>query len=89
MHAFARTAILLSALGAILSIGYFLIQRPANDNSLRFGAQAHGLLLGAAVAIKPLKNDVTYANMYHDDNAHRRASEYPSQPAQFVSRLIQ
>lgn len=61
MRVFARAAISFLVLAAVLSIGVFLIQMPAIDHSLRFGAQTRGLLLGAAVTARPLKNDVIYA----------------------------
>ena len=38
-----------------------MVHEPSDTNTLRFGAASRGILMGAAVAIRPLKNDVKYA----------------------------
>ena len=71
-------------LGAILMPGS-IVARGAHDTGLRVGARAHGLLVGAAVAVGPLKNDVTYArllarnfNIIVPENGMKFASVHPS-----------
>jgi endo-1,4-beta-xylanase len=58
---FAATAMLLLLLGAGLSTNNAVAQEPALANTLRFGAQARGILIGAEVASQPLENEMRYA----------------------------
>jgi endo-1,4-beta-xylanase len=44
-----------------LLTGDTVVQEPVSTHTLRFGAQARGFLVGAAVAVQALKNDTTYA----------------------------
>lgn len=74
-------------LGAILMLGS-IVSQGARDTGLRVGARAHGLLVGAAVAVGPLKNDVKYArtlardfNIIVPENAMKFASVHPSKTA--------
>jgi endo-1,4-beta-xylanase len=74
-------------LSAILVLGGIVAQG-ASGNGLRVGARAHGLLVGAAVAVGPLKNDVKYArtlasnfNIIVPENAMKFASVRPSRTA--------
>jgi endo-1,4-beta-xylanase len=85
---FNHSTISLLLLWTILLAGGTIAQGSVSANGLRFGAQAHGLLVGAAVAVQPLKNDATYAqtlarefNMVVAENAMKFASLNPNQTA--------
>ena len=77
---------LLLLLWTILLTGGTIAQDSVSANGLRCGAQARGLLVGAAVAVQPLKNDVTYArtlarevNIVVAENAMKFAQLHPTQ----------
>jgi endo-1,4-beta-xylanase len=61
-NAFIYAIIILLSLCFILSTGDSVVQEPEGINSLRFGAQARGVLIGAAVVAQPLKEDAAYAH---------------------------
>jgi endo-1,4-beta-xylanase len=75
-------------LGTALYIGYFLIKEPRGPDTLRFAAQTRKLLIGAAVAARPLSKDPTYAqtlarefNMLVPENAMKFAALHPNGPS--------
>ena len=57
----AATVLLLLLPGAGGLATHTLAQEPGPANSLRFGAQARGIMMGAEVAPQPLENETRYA----------------------------
>ena len=84
-NTFIYAIIILLSLCFILTVGSSVVKEPEGINTLRFGAQAHGILIGAAVDALPLKEDVTYAqalarefNIVTPEDAMKFASVHPA-----------